>query len=116
MNKGKRGRIFGRKRDERKALLRSLMRAIFLHEKIVTTEARAKELRPIVEKLVTKGKAPSVATLRHMRRYITPDIAKKVTNEISPRYKDRAGGYTRIIKLSPRRGDAASMALIEFVQ
>ncbi|MBI3274327.1 MAG: 50S ribosomal protein L17 [Candidatus Colwellbacteria bacterium] len=115
MNKAKKGRTFGRKRDARKAFLRSLMRALLLEEKITTTQARAKELRPLIEKLVTKGKKPSVETLRYLRRHVSPDIAKKVTGEISPRYESRPGGYTRIIKLASRRGDGAEMAVIEFV-
>jgi len=115
MNKGKHGRTFGRKRDVRKAFLRSLISAVLLEEKITTTQARAKELRPLVEKLITKGKKPGVQTLRYLRRHLSPELAKKVTGEIAPRYETRHGGYTRIIKLAPRRGDGAEMAIIEFV-
>jgi|TARA_Y100000310_G_scaffold345555_1_gene466516 large subunit ribosomal protein L17 len=111
------GRIFGRVRKQRTALLRHLARSLILHEKINTTEAKAKELRPFVEKLVTHGKKDSIAARRTVSTRLgnAPTETKKLFDTVVPRYKDRAGGYIRITKLSPRRGDASPMAQIEFV-
>lgn len=109
-------RKFGRKKDERKALIRSLSLALIKHKKITTTEAKAKELRPFVEKLVTKGKDGSLATQRLMiSRLGSKEGVRKLIHDISPQYKKRAGGYTRITKLPRRSGDASKMAVIEFV-
>ena len=119
MNKGKKGRKLGRKRDVRRALLRDLGRALVLHEHINTTEAKAKELRPFIERWVTKARGADtergVAVRRNLARYFGADVVKKLTEEIAPRYKERPGGYTRIIKRAPRHGDAALRARIEFV-
>jgi len=109
-------RKFGREKKVRVALLRSLAVSLIRDEKIKTTEAKAKEIRPYVEKLLTKGKKPTLAT----RRIITERLggvmaAKKLIDEIAPRYEKRDGGYTRIIKLAPRAGDGSPMAIIEFV-
>jgi len=116
MNKGKRGKKFGRKRDQRAALMRSLAQALVLREKITTTHAKARELRSYIEKFVTKSKNDTVNT----RRMIAKDFrdakaAKKLVSDIGPRYKERSGGYTRIIKRVPRKNDSAKMAIIEFV-
>jgi large subunit ribosomal protein L17 len=109
-------RKFGRTTDVRRALIRSLAESLVLNGKIKTTEAKAKELRPFIEKLVTKGKKGDLAAQRLIiSRLGTPRVAKKLINDIAPRYKERNGGYTRIIKLSPRSGDASKMAIIEFV-
>lgn len=109
-------RKFGRENDARRALLRSLAGNLIVHEKIVTTEAKAKELRSFVEKIITKGKEGGVAS----RRSIIQDLAvskyaDKVIKTISPKYKDRKGGYTRMVKLGARGGDGSKMAIIEFV-
>ena len=110
-------RKFGRKRSQRRALLSSLALSLVIHGKIKTTEAKARELRPFIERLVTKGRSTNV----HTRRLIASRLmnrkqeTKKLIDEITPKYKDRQGGYTRIIKLPPRVGDAAKMAIIEFV-
>jgi large subunit ribosomal protein L17 len=86
------------------------------HERIVTTLPKAKELRPIAEKLVTQGKRGTVHSARMMRRWIANrTLIKKVMDEISPRFEDRPGGYLRITKLGPRKGDNAEMAVLEFV-
>jgi large subunit ribosomal protein L17 len=111
-----RNRKFGRQTDGRRALLRSLLIALIEEGKIRTTEARAKEIRPLVEKLVTKGREGTLSS----RRIIVSRLGgehgvKKLCEEISPRYKDREGGYTRITKLPARPGDASKMAVIEFV-
>ena len=119
MNKGKRGRKLGRKRDLRRALLRDLATALVQYEHITTTEAKAKELRPFMERWVTKarkaGGERDVAVRREIARYFGPATVKKLVEEIAPRFKNRPGGYTRIIKRAPRRGDAARRAIIEFV-
>ena len=110
------GRKLSRYKDQRKALLRGLVEELVRHERITTTLAKAKETRVVAEKLITHGKKGSV----HHRRLALaqiPDkrVVKKVFDEMAPRYETRAGGYTRILKLGPRQGDGASMAIIEFV-
>lgn len=116
MNKAKRGKKFGRKRDERTALMRGLAQALVLHEKITTSEAKARELRGYIEKIVTKSKKDTVNTRRMIARdFRDAKAAKKLVSDIGPRYRARNGGYTRIIKRVPRRTDSAKMAVIEFV-
>jgi large subunit ribosomal protein L17 len=110
------GRKLSRYRDQRIALLRGLVSELILHEKITTTLAKAKETRVVAEKLITHGKK---GTLHHRRLALSqvPDknTVEKVFDDVAPRYEDRRGGYTRIIKLGPRQGDAAEMAIIELV-
>lgn len=109
-------RKFGRETDGRAALLRSLALNLITHGKIVTTEAKAKELRPFVEKLVTKAKEDSVATRRLLGEYLnSPKNVAKLVKEIAPKHKDRKGGYIRIVKMGMRGGDGSRMAIIEFV-
>lgn len=109
-------RKFGRTADARKALIRSLALSLIMKGKIKTTEAKAKELRPFVEKLVTRGRTGDMFARRLIVSRLGSERAtKKLVENISPRYAKREGGYTRIIKLSPRRGDASKMAIIEFV-
>lgn len=110
-------RTLGRKRNQRQALLKSLAYSLIRDEAIVTTEAKAKELRPFIERLVTKAKDDSVTT----RRFLTAKIgnetmSKKLVDDIAPQHKKRNGGYTRITKLPLRENDAAPMAHIEFVK
>jgi large subunit ribosomal protein L17 len=109
------GRKLGRKRDQRKALLKSLMNSLVKYGKIETTEAKAKEIRPRIEKLVTKAKAGNLANRRLLMRYLQKDAVKKLMEETASRYKDRRGGYTRIIKLHPKQKDKSPTAMIEFV-
>jgi large subunit ribosomal protein L17 len=116
MRHQKKGRKFGRKRDQRKALLKTLAANLILKEKITTTEAKAKEVRPFVEKLITKSKNNNLATVRYLARYLPAKVLKKIIVEIGPRYQTRAGGYTRITKLGPRQIDGAKMAIIELVK
>lgn len=117
MRHRKAGRRLGMALDRRKALLRSLATSMLLHESITTTEARAKELRRFVERLVTVSKRNTVHARRlAMQRIPNRLIVEKLFEVYGPRYQDRPGGYTRIIKLGPRKGDAAPMARIEFVQ
>lgn len=110
-------RKFGRKRNVRNALIRSLAISLVKHGKIETTEAKAKELRPYVESLITKAKVDTVSNRRLVasRLINQQDEVKKVFTEIAPKYKEVPGGYTRIIKLGARLSDAAPMAIIEFV-
>ena len=117
MRHGRKNRKFGRKANVRRGFIRSLAVAFITHEQITTTEARAKELRPYIEKLVTKAKAGDVAARRLIRSRLgnQETLANKMVDEIAPRYADRNGGYTRIIKLPARKGDASPMAIIQFV-
>jgi large subunit ribosomal protein L17 len=116
MKHHKANRTFGREKNQRHALMRSLAVSFFDHGRILTTEAKAKELRPYVEKLITKGKENTLASRRLLvSRLGSPDAAKKVAAEIAPRYESRQGGYTRIIKLDRRPGDAAAQAVIELL-
>ena len=110
-------RKLGREKDQRTALLRSLASSLIRDEKIKTTEAKAKEVRPFVEKLVTRGKKGDVHALRIIDSQLGGDTkgAHKKVNELAKKYEKRPGGYTRIIKLPPRQSDAAKMAVIEFV-
>ena len=115
MKKRKKGKRFGRVKEQRKALLKSLASSLVLHKKIKTTEAKAKELRRFIEPLITKAKAADLHKRRLVRSYLSDEITKKLFSEIGPLYKDRPGGYTRIIKLTQRLSDGARMAIIEFV-
>ena len=108
-------RKFGRERDQRKALLRSLAYSLALKGKIKTTEPKAKELRPYIEKLVTIGKKQTLASRRALESQVGPKAAKKISGELAEAYKTRAGGYTRITKMTPRLADGSPMAIIEFV-
>jgi len=116
MRKLKQGRKLSRKRDQRKALLKSLASAVFLHNKIKTTEAKAKEASSFVEKCITRAKKGDLSSRRILAKYFSKDLNKKLVDEIAPKYKDRKGGYTRIIKLGPRKSDGAKMAIIELVK
>ncbi len=112
----KKGRKLGTDASHRKAMLRSLATAVFTNERIKTTEAKAKEVRPLVEKIITWGKRGDV----HSRRLALAELSDrelvhKVFDDIAPRYESREGGYTRILKLGPRKGDAAPMVILELV-
>jgi large subunit ribosomal protein L17 len=109
-------RKFGREKTQRHALLRSLARNLIRDSRIKTTTAKAKELRPFVEKLVTTARVNTVASRRLVNsRLIGPAETKKLFDIIAPKYAKRAGGYTRIIRLPNRDLDGSSMSLIEFV-
>jgi len=135
------GHQLNRPYDQRKALLRALATELLRHDEIITTLAKAKAVRPEVERIITKGKkgylsnhkelhekgkagdtkaAAQVSKAVHLRRQVNAylydgEVVKRVFNEIAPRYKDRAGGYTRILKAGNRRGDATPMAIIQLV-
>jgi len=96
--------------------LKSLARSLVLHGKIRTTEAKAKEIRPYVEKLVTKGKKETIASRREIEAKVGPKAAKKIALELAPEYMERKGGYTRITKMVRRSSDGSPMAIIEFVK
>jgi large subunit ribosomal protein L17 len=112
-----RNKKFGRKRDQRRVFMNSLAEALITREKILTTEARAKALRPYVEALITKVKAPTVAIRRRVSAALggREKAAKKLVDVLAPRFKDRKGGYTRITKVVRRSSDGHSSAVIEFV-
>ncbi len=116
MRKLKKGRILSRKKDQRKALLRNLAEQLIVKEKIKTTEAKAKELSGFAEKQITKAKKDDIATRRSLARSFTAKTVKKMIEVIGPRYKEREGGYIRIIKTIPRKGDGAKMAFIELIK
>lgn len=116
MWKQKKGRKFSRKTDQRKALLRSLAEALFIKEKIKTTEAKAKETAIFAEKLITQAKKGDLAASRYLATYFNKDLTKKIMKEIAPKYKERKGGYTRVIKTEPRKSDAARMAIVELIK
>jgi large subunit ribosomal protein L17 len=113
----KKARVFGRTRNQRRALLRSQARSLVLEERISTTEAKAKELRPFVERLVTYGKKNTLASRRLAKSRLGDDAAvKKLFDTIAPRYAERAGGYTRIVKRAKRgSNDGRKLAYIAFV-
>ena len=109
-------RKLGRTSDHRRAMMRAMVTYLFENGKIETTVTRAKEVRAVADKMITLGKTNTLHSKRQVYSYITKeDVAKKVFDEIAPKYEDRNGGYTRIIKIGPRRGDAAEMAIIELV-
>lgn len=116
MKKRKKSRKLSRKKDQRRALLRELSRALILNEKIKTTETKAKEVSKFVEKFITKAKKGELSSRRLLLRFFSKKIVKKMIEEIGPKYKGRKGGYTRIIKLGPRKSDGAKMAIIELVK
>ncbi|MBE3569046.1 MAG: 50S ribosomal protein L17 [Bacillales bacterium] len=128
-------RKLGRTSDQRKALLRDLTTDLIINERIETTEARAKELRSVVEKMITLGKRGDLHARRQAAAFLRHEVAEtievedangkkkekpvyalqKLFNDVAPRYQERQGGYTRIMKIGPRRGDGAPMVVIELV-
>jgi len=109
-------RKLGKTSTQRKALLRQLVTDLLENGKIETTFYRAKEVQPVVEKMITLSKKGGLANYRRALAYITKeDVAKKLFDEIGAKYADRNGGYTRVTRTGPRRGDAAEMAVIELV-
>jgi large subunit ribosomal protein L17 len=102
--------------SHRRAMFRSLVTSLLDKEKITTTEARAKEIRRIAEKLITLGKRGDLAARRQVLQYVWDEkVVGKLFDTIAPKYSERQGGYTRIIKLGTRRGDAADMVILELV-
>ena len=109
-------RKLGKPTDQRLAMLRQLTTAVLENGKIETTTTRAKEVRKLVDKMITLGKANTLHTRRQALSYMTQeDVVTKLFEEIAPKYAERNGGYTRIIKIGPRRGDAAEISVLELV-
>ena len=109
-------RKLGRTTDHRKAMLRAMVTFLLENGQIETTVTRAKEVRAVAEKMITIAKTNDLHSKRQVMAYVTKEsVAKKLFDETAPNYADRQGGYTRIIKTGPRRGDAAEMALIQLV-
>ena len=109
-------RKLGRTSDQRKAMLRAMVTYLLENGQIKTTVTRAKEVQPVAEKMITLAKADTLASYRQALAFITKeDVANKLFKEIAPKYADRNGGYTRIVKIGPRRGDAAEMAIVQLV-
>jgi len=111
------GRRLSRPASHRWALYRNLVTDLFRYEKIVTTEAKAKEVRGLAEKVITSSKEGSLSSRRRALTFVTDKkIVDKIFNELAPRYAERAGGYTRVVKLGPRLGDSAPMCQLELVE
>ena len=109
-------RKLGRTSDQRRAMLRAMTTYLLENGQIKTTFARAKEVAPIAEKMITLAKKNDLAAYRQVLADVTKeDVAKKLFQEIGPKYADRNGGYTRVLKMGPRRGDAAELAIIQLV-
>ncbi|API92398.1 MULTISPECIES: 50S ribosomal protein L17 [Virgibacillus] len=115
-------RKLGRTTDQRMALLRNLASDLIIHERIETTEAKAKELKSVVDKMITLGKRGDLHARRQAASFLynqeaneNENVIQKLFNDVAPRYEDRQGGYTRVLKLGARQGDGAKMAIIELV-
>ncbi len=117
MRHSKAGRRLGRKTSHREAMFRNMVTSLLNHEKITTTDAKAKEIRVVAERMITLGKRGDLHSMRLAASVIREkSVVSKLFSTIAPRYKDRPGGYTRIIKLGARLGDAAPISLIELVE
>ena len=117
MRHGKAGRRLGRKTSHREAMFRNMVTSLLNHEKITTTDAKAKEIRVVAERMITLGKRGDLHSMRLAASVIREkSVVSKLFSTIAPRYKDRPGGYTRIVKLGIRQGDAAPISLIELVE
>src|SRR4051794_36433165 len=116
MRHNMRGRKLGRTSSHREALFRNQLQSLVENERIVTTLPKAKELRPIAERVITRGKHGTIHDRRWVLRWVLKrELVKKVFDDIAPRFAERPGGYLRIVKLGPRQGDGAEMAVIELV-
>ncbi len=117
MRHNKTGRKLGRNSSHRKAMMRNMVTSLLDHEKITTTDARAKELRKIAEKMITLGKRGTLHARRQALQVIMDkNVVAKLFDRLAPRYAERPGGYTRIVKLGYRSGDNAALSLIELVE
>lgn len=115
MRKRNKGRILSRPKNQREALLKTMATSLFLHGKIKTTEAKAKELRSVAEKFITRAKDNTMANRRVLAKDLSLKTVKSLVEQIAPKLKERNGGYTRIIKMGPRNSDGAKMVIIELV-
>ncbi len=116
MRHKKKIRRLSRNKSARKSLLRNLAISFFQNKKLITTEAKAKELRSVVEKLITTAKDQNLASIRKINSYLNHPATTKLVMDLGQKFKERNGGYTRIIKLDRRRGDGSKMALIQIVE
>ena len=116
MRKRNKGRILSRPKNQREALLKTLATSLFLHAKIKTTEAKAKELRVVAEKMITRAKDNTISNRRILAKSLSEATVKRLMDEVAPIFKERSGGYTRITKMGPRKSDGASMVIIELVK
>ena len=116
MRHGKKNKKFGRETKQRKGLMRDLARALILNNKISTTRAKARNLRPYIEKLVTRAKNKNLASNKILVAELGRALAQKLTKEIADRFAGRQGGYIRVTNLPPRLSDGSKMAIIEFLQ
>lgn len=106
----------GRRMDHRRALLRNMVTSFLAQERIETTEAKAREVKAIAEQMITLARRGDLAARRQVMAFMfDEDVVKKLFDNIAPRFADRPGGYTRVVKVGPRRGDAAPMAILELV-
>ena len=109
-------RKLDRPTDQRRAMLRNMTTSLLENGRVITTVTRAKEVKKLADKMVTLGKANTLHTKRQALSFITKrDVVTKLFDEIAPKFAERNGGYTRVIKIGPRRGDAAEMAILELV-
>jgi len=115
MRHRKKKKILDRSSSQRKILLRNLANELIIHRQIKTTLAKAKVLKPFIERLVTKARNNDIASRRYLQKYINQKALKILVSDIAPKYKERKGGYTRIVKIDNREGDNAKMSIIEFV-
>lgn len=116
MRHRKTGKTLGRPKASRDALLRHLVTSVILYEKIKTTQAKARAIRPMIERVITRGKKPTLANRRNLLSFFYTDHpVKKIFEVLGPRYQSRPGGYTRTTKLAPRKNDGAQMVMIELV-
>ncbi len=109
-------RRMGRNKSQRKGMLRNLVISFFQSKKVITTEARAKQIRSVVERLITTGKNRDLASIRNINSYLNHPATTRIVIELGQKLKDRNGGYTRIIKVNRRRGDASKMSIIQMVE
>lgn len=117
MRHRRKGKTLDRKAGPRRALMRNLATSVILYEHVNMTEAKAKAVRPMVERLITRGRVKSLANRRELMKVLMHESAvNKILEELGPRYAIRPGGYTRIIKLNPRKGDGAEIAQIQLVK
>lgn len=117
MRHNKKGKVFGRQKGPREAMLRNLAQSVLLYETVNTTLAKAKAVKPLVEKLITTGRKNTLVSRRALSRVLTVELAvNKVLQELGPRYANRAGGYSRIIKLGARQGDGAEVAQLQLIK
>ncbi|MFA5431878.1 MAG: 50S ribosomal protein L17 [Candidatus Paceibacterota bacterium] len=115
MKKIQKGRRLHREKDQRHALLKTLATSLILKEKITTTEAKAKEVSPFIQRKITRAKKGDIATRRYLATCFTPRAVKKLMEELAVRYKERKGGYVRITKMGQRKSDSSKMAMIQLV-